>query len=188
MVCCISNFLEEIDHEIPDYSNLKVNRNAYRVDGNEGIKVHCQLNAMKSVDYYEDHQKKGFLIVEFSDLIKQDNEIALKIQELKDSNLDKRLKIEIRKRYYNDINRELVQKFKDSLQIKNLMYTHITNIPQSFSGLADFVVVIAPFDQHNRIDVIRFMDQLKTKLYTGLSKSLVKKIHVVPLNDFISAS
>ncbi len=53
---------------------------------------------MKSVDYYEDHQNKGFLVVEFSDLIKQDQQIALKVQELLDSNLDKRLKTEIEKK------------------------------------------------------------------------------------------
>jgi len=187
MVCCISTFLEEIDHEFQDFREFKVNRKAYRVDRN-GIKAYCQLNAMKSVDYYEDHQNKSFLVVEFSDLIKQDQQIALKVQELLDSNLDKRLKTEIRKNYYNEINRELIQKYKDSLHIKNTMSTCIKNIPQSFNGIADFVVVVAPIDEKNRIDIVRFIEQLKAKLCTGLSKGMVKNIHIVPLDHFISAS
>lgn len=121
---CISTFLEDIDHEMPNYNTINICRKAYKVDGNVGIKVHCNERELKSVDYYDIHPEKGFLYLEFSDLIAQDVQIEAKLVQIKESNLPKDLNLEIRKSYYKIIHQELVQKLKDSVYLKEIISCH----------------------------------------------------------------
>ena len=83
---CISTFLEPMNHEFDEHPQIIVPRDGYKVDG-EGIKKQCKLNTLKSVDYYEVHEKRGFLYVEFSDLIKQNAQINEKAKRISESNV-----------------------------------------------------------------------------------------------------
>ena len=85
---CISTFLEPIDHEMPNFCDISTNREAYKVDGTHGIKIHCREQELKSVDYYDDHPEKGFIYLEFSDLIAQDNQIKVKLEKIQNLKLE----------------------------------------------------------------------------------------------------
>lgn len=149
---CMSMFFEPIDHEMPSFSNISINRQAYKVDGTNGIKVHCKGNELKSVDYFDNHPKHGFLYLEFSDLIAQDSEIKNKLKLIKDSDLPENLNREIRKKYYKIIHQELVQKIKDSLYLtQEVMDNYITNIPEFVSEKGTYVIVIAPIEDEKKL-------------------------------------
>lgn len=187
---CISIFLEQFNHEFPDVEAIYNERKAYRIDGENGIKKHCQLQGLKSVDYYEDHSRHGFLMVEFSDLIKQNEGLNLKISALRKSDIDKKEKNLLLKTYFNTINRELVDKFKDTQLITSKISVHLKNIPAAFSNTAEFIIVVAPLsntiDKGKRIEILKFLDTLKDKVSQALPKQLYSRVKIMPLNSFLN--
>ncbi|MBR7716146.1 hypothetical protein [Acinetobacter nosocomialis] len=184
---CITTFLEDIDHEMPNFLTISVGRQAYKVDGNDGIKVFCSCRELKSVDYFDDHATKGFLYLEFSDLIAQDDQIKAKIEEIKASNLPSSLNLEIRKSYYKIVHQELVQKIKDSVNIRdNIISSHINNLPKSFSDTGLFVIVIAPIAEGKKADVARCIDRWKNAIRCSVPQGLFHSVAIVPLNEFCS--
>jgi len=184
---CISNFLESMAHEMPDFSDVTISKTGYKVDGN-GIKYFCKYNNLKSIDYYSVDSKRGFLYVEFSDLIKQDAQIQTKIQSVTDSDLSKGMKKELRKGYYKTINQELVQKFKDSNTILSRLSSKLKNIPDEFNNLSTYVIVVAPVELNDpkRIDKVKFLDTLKDKLTNALPSGMHSGVKVITLTQFIS--
>ncbi|EEZ81273.1 hypothetical protein VMC_38530 [Vibrio alginolyticus 40B] len=183
---CISTFSELMDHEFVD-CNLKLDIQGYKVDGNNGVKKHCNCNTLKSVDYFRDCNRRGFLMIEFSDLVQQDHQITEKIQKITDSNLAPSLKKEIKKQYYKAIHQELVGKCKDSHSIVQVASTLLNNVPSNFSNTPKYVVVVAPIsdlDEGKKTDVIRLIDTIKTKLSQALPKHLYSTVHVLPLEKF----
>ncbi|RKG37857.1 MULTISPECIES: hypothetical protein [Acinetobacter] len=181
---CISTFLEDIDHEMPRFSEINIDRKAFKIDGNHGIKVHCEKRELKSVDYFDNHPQKGFLYLEFSDLIANDEYIANKIKTIEMAQLPVKLTKELRKNFYNTIHRELVQKIKDTLHLKTLMDDYIVNIPDYFNSLGKFVIVIAPIEVGKRADVGRCMDRWKTAIMTSMPKGMFSEVVFVPLDVF----
>ncbi|MEN3967704.1 hypothetical protein [Acinetobacter sp. BWR-L5] len=181
---CISTFLESIDHEMPRFNELNVNREAFKIDGNCGIKVHCEKRELKSVDYFDNHPRNGFLYLEFSDLVANDEFIASKIQSIENAELPLKLTKELRKNYCNAIHRELVQKIKDTLHLKTLMNTYIENIPDYFQTLGKFVIVIAPVEEGKRADVAICVDRWKTAIMTSMPKGMFGEVMFVTLDDF----
>ncbi|MBO2680807.1 hypothetical protein I6M56_18400 [Shewanella algae] len=184
---CISSFLENMEHEFPNHTQLNVNRNGYKVDG-EGIKKKCRLDALKSVDYYEIHEKYGFLYVEFSDLLKQEIQIQERVERVNLSDLSKRDKRDFLKRFFNEINRELVAKFKDSFIIRRMMPDNITNIPDEFDSQGTFVIVIAPLapqlKKEELIEITKFLDTLKDKVIHSIPRDMFTKVKVTTLDKF----
>lgn len=184
---CLSTFLENMDHELPEHNQIVVPRQGYKVDG-EGIKKRCNFNKFKSVDYYENHDKHGLLYVEFSDLLKQDCQIQASAQKVKESNLDRKEKGKIRKAFFKEINKELVQKYKDSVMIRILMRDKVENIPSCFENTGTFIIVVAPFDtargQDHLIEVAKFFDTLKDKVADSLPTELFSSVKIVPLDKF----
>ncbi|WP_151789802.1 hypothetical protein [Acinetobacter nosocomialis] len=181
---CISTFLEKIDHEMPKYNKINIDRQAYKIDGNSGIKLHCKKGDFKSVDYFDNHPVKGFLYLEFSDLIANDEHIATKIMEIEKSNLPFKLTKEIRKDYLNTIQRELVRKIKDTLHLQKLMDEYIENIPEYFNTLGKFVIVIAPIEQGKRSDVSRCIDRWRSAILTSMPKGMFDDVVFITLDVF----
>lgn len=184
-IFCISNFFEEMDHEFPHHNSTMVNRQGYKVDG-QGIKKHCKLN-LKSVDYYHFDSVRGFMFVEFSDILRQDQDIKGAIQRITESDLVPRDKKTLRKYYYKLINRELVDKYKDSFLIKNIIKGSLANIPKYFDENSFYCVVVAPIDhleKHEQIEVAKFLTTLQAKIANSLPIGLFTDIKVVPLNRF----
>lgn len=185
----INDFLEPMDHEMREHNALSINRKAYKIDGNNGVKLACKLGGLKSVDYFENNDGKGFLFVEFSDLIKQDKQIKETMEIIKQTNLPKKLNAEIRKDYQNDIQRELVNKFKDSTLIKNNISKYLINIPDEFLELPSYIIVIAPLDKSDQsklIDAIRFKEHTENIINQKLSDELVKGVKIISLDVFCS--
>lgn len=185
---CISTFLEPIDHEMPNFCDISTSREAYKVDGKHGIKIYCREQELKSVDYYDDHPEKGFIYLEFSDLIAQDNQIKVKLEKIQNSNLPKELNKEIRKQYYKLIHQELVQKIKDSVYLRNLiMPNHIENIPSTFSEVGRYVVVIAPIEDGKKADIARCIDRWRQSILASVPKDMHDGVFIFPLDYYISS-
>lgn len=183
----IIKFLEDINHEMPDHQSITIERQAYKVDGEHGIKNACNLSNLKSVDYFENHLKRGLLYLEFSDLIKQDEQIKEKVAQIRESNLPKKLNAEIRKHYYKVIHKELVDKFKDSLQITTKMVNFLENIPECFLKNGDYVIIIPPIDFNDKSkaeDIVRFLDVLKSNIRSSLNNQFFNDVKIVPLDVF----
>ncbi|ELI5379864.1 MULTISPECIES: hypothetical protein [Vibrio harveyi group] len=184
---CISTFLEPMNHEFDEHPQIIVPRDGYKVDG-EGIKKQCKLNTLKSVDYYEVHEKRGFLYVEFSDLIKQNAQINEKAKRISESNLPPKDKAAIRKSYFKEIHQELVAKYKDSVTIRNLIPEYIDNIPEAFQDKGEYIIVIAPIDssleKSKLVEIAKFVETLKDKVAQGIPKDLFTNVKVVNLEKF----
>lgn len=181
---CISTFLESIDHEMPKFSEINIDRKAYKIDGNQGIKLHCKKGELKSVDYFDNHPVKGFLYLEFSDLMANDEFIAAKLADIEKSNLPFKLTKELRQHYCSKIQRELVQKLKDTLHLQKLMNSYLENIPECFQTLGKFVIVIAPIEQGKRTDVIRCIDRWRSAILTSMPKGMFDDVIFITLDVF----
>ncbi|MPW44758.1 hypothetical protein [Acinetobacter guerrae] len=186
---CISTFLEAIDHEMPNYTHIVINRESYKVDGNSGIKVYCSERELKSVDYFDLHPSKGFLYLEFSDLIAQDEQIKEKLKQLDEIQLPKEIDREIRKQFYNKkIHQELVQKLKDSVYLNSMiMPKHIVNIPKIFETIGHYVIVIAPIEESKRADVARCIDRWRDAIRTSMPKDMYDSVSIITLDQFLAA-
>lgn len=186
---CISTFLETINHEMPNHTNIRIDRESYKVDGHDGIKVYCNDRELKSVDYFDVHPNKGFLYLEFSDLIAQDEQIKAKIKQLDQCQLPKEIDKDIRKEYYNKrIHQELVQKLKDSVYLKSIvMPLHIENIPQIFNMQGHYVIVIAPIKEEKRADIARCIDRWRDAIRCSVPKEMYNSVSIIPLDQFIAA-
>lgn len=186
---CISSFLENMDHEFPNHTQIIVPRNGYKVDG-EGIKKKCQLNTLKSVDYYEVHEQRGFLYIEFSDLLRQDAQLQERAGRIKDSNLTKKDKKKFRETCFKEIHKELVHKFKDSVMIRILMKDKVKNIPEHFEANGMYIIVVAPLDpqleKDKAIEILKFLDTLKDKVSQGIPKEFYSSVKILPLDKFCS--
>jgi hypothetical protein len=186
---CISTFLETINHEMPNHTNIVIDRESYKVDGEDGIKVHCSDRELKSVDYFDSHPNKGFLYLEFSDLIAQDEQIKEKLKLLDDIKLPKAIDKDIRKEFYTKkIHQELVQKLKDSVYLKSIvMPKYIENIPEDFQTIGHYVVVIAPIEESKRADIARCIDRWRDAIRTSVPKEMYNNVSIIPLDQFIAA-
>ncbi|PKF60650.1 hypothetical protein CW745_14055 [Psychromonas sp. psych-6C06] len=183
---CISRFLEVMDHEMPQHSALTSSRSGYKVDG-EGIKKHCLLSGLKSVDYFEINSERGFLYVEFSDLFAHDVQIQYKILQISDSNLSPKIKKDLRKQFNKEIANELKQKAKDSRVIQLALPEKLANLPEKFNDKALYVVVVPPIEEANKVEQARFIDDLKSKLTCSVPDTIAKSVIVVPLNHFLAS-
>lgn len=188
----IADFLELMNHEFPAIP-LTLNQMGYKVDGNDGIKKHCKLNDLKSVDYFCEQsaqsQNTRCLLIEFSDLSRQQSSILDKIVNIAKSDLPKSQKTQIKKDYYKTIQKELVTKYKDSIHILNNMSDYIDDIPPALAGHHHtFIIVVAPIDKampaNKRVDIVRFLDELKDKVAQSIPDALYHRVRVSSLKAF----
>lgn len=184
---CITTFFEDIDHEMKEHIGLVINKKAFKVDGDNGIKTYCENCELKSVDYFHYDSPEDFQYVEFSDLLAQDDQIKQKIQDVKKvKTLSNKLNIEIRKDYFKIIHQELVQKFKDSKIIRDEMPTYIGNIPENFQLTGKFLIVIAPIKAGKGTEASRIIDYWRSSIKQSLPKKWLTGIEFIPLDVFIN--
>ncbi|AYO54372.1 hypothetical protein [Acinetobacter wuhouensis] len=184
---CITTFLEDIDHEMQDYTTIVISKKAYKVDGDSGIKTKCENSELKSVDYFGCNSPDEFQYVEFSDLLAQDEQIKQKIKDVKKVKiLPSKLNLEIRKDYFKIIHQELVQKLKDSKIIRDEMPTYIKNIPENFQSTGKFLIVIAPIKEGKGVEAARVIDYWATSIKQSLPKKWLTGIEFIPLDIFVS--
>ena len=183
---CITNFLEDINHEMKEYIGIIINKKAFKVDGNHGIKNCCESNELKSVDYFDCNSPDSFQYVEFSDLLAHDDQVKQKIQEVKKiKELPKKINAEIREDYAKIIHKELVQKLKDSKSIRNDMPNYIKNIPDHFELSERFLIVIAPIKSGKGLEAARLVNYWKSSIKQSLPKKWLKDVEFVPLDIFV---
>ncbi|ASF47917.1 hypothetical protein [Methylovulum psychrotolerans] len=183
----LQDFLEAMDHEFADLP-LRLEVLALKVDG-EGIKKHCQLHALKSVDYIYP-RGDGFPLVEFSDIARQQHRILNDIAGIKASNLAKALRTDLIKARHKAVNQELVAKYKDTLTIISRLNQHCADVPEDLlNGLHHYYVVVAPLHEEiaapgRRIEIIRFLDNLESKIINSMPEQLFAGVSVVLIHAF----
>lgn len=184
-MCTIESFKELLNHEFPDFSNMKINQYGYKVDGNSGIKNSIKLNELKSVDYFLFETNIEFL--EFSDLFKQ-RELGLETKaEIEKSNLNKSAKKELKKNIQNAINKELIDKFKDSIHIKRKADKEVSDVPIQGTKISKYIIAVAPInDEQNKADFVRFLDQLKSNIISGLPSQFLAVVDIRPMDKIFA--
>lgn len=184
---CITTFLENIDHEMQDYTAIVINKKAFKVDGDNGIKTKCENNELKSVDYFGCNSPEEFQYVEFSDILAQDEQIKQKVMDVKKvKTLPNKLNVEIRKDYFRIIHQELVQKLKDSKMIRDEMPSYIENIPENFKSTGKFLIVIAPIKEGKGVEASRMIDYWVSSIKQSLPKKWLTGIEFIPLDAFVT--
>lgn len=182
----ISEFLQHLDHEFKDVA-VKLNQQGYKIDGNQGIKVHCNMRNFKSADYfYLDCQDSKLIILEFSDLYAQRQQIDAQIAALKTSDLDKSTRRTLIKQQHTVIHKELVDKFKDTLHILSQLNDYFDNIPQTIGEKPQrFLIVVPPFTHYlniDDVDMVRILDALQDKVKQALQGPYLPKVKILPLD------
>jgi len=183
----INDFYEPMDHEFGNIG-IELKIFGFKVDG-DGIKKHCHLNQLKSVDYIYP-ENDDFPLVEFSDIYRQHNALLNDIQKIKcSSGLDSKLKTEFIKGKHNEINRELVQKYKDSLTIINQLKDCLSDIPENLPHRPQhYYVIVAPFhseiEQARKHEIVRFLDDLKSKITQAIPDKIFIGVTVIPVHNF----
>lgn len=187
---CISSFIEEMDHEFTDYNNA-IEIFGYKVDGTRGVKVCCNLNGLKSVDYfYENSELNKFYFIEFSDLNRHKALIDSQHAEVDSVKSMARLtKKKLLKSLSSEIHNELRTKYTDSLHILDGLDHYIKNIPETFfcnKGDITFHIVVPPLpgaaDDKNVIDFIKFYDTLKSKVKAVIPSSMISNVVLYPVS------
>lgn len=183
----IAEFLETMDHEFPNIE-LQVNKAGYKVDGNDGIKKQCGLNNLKSVDYFYLYDRK-FFVIEFSDFLRQRIAILNDVEAIKETTLDKNQKKRLVKEHHKKIHKELVEKYKDSVHILNLMGRYSDQIPAEFAeqGRA-FLIVVPPILQHlppaKRVQMLRYLKELRDKVSQAIPDDIYQTVKLVFVDQF----
>ena len=190
-----NDFKEKMEHEFDrktsPYIHISLLKEGYKLDGQKGIKTNIGFNQYKSVDYIADTSLLA--LVEFSDLLSQQNSIMNQIQRLKDSDFSNKDSREVSKSLRTKIQKELVDKYKDSLLIieqmqKSSYCSQLAEQYQKNETLKEYWVVIAPFhpsiEKENRVELAKFLDQLKNNITTALPKVLNITVRIVFVHDF----
>ncbi|USE71244.1 hypothetical protein CTT31_19310 [Pseudoalteromonas maricaloris] len=181
----INQFLESMDHEFSEYSDISIRRNGFKVDGERGIKVYLKMNELKSVDYFHDGNECGMEFIEFSDLYRQKNGLDESKKHLKHSNLDKPTKAKMLKKLHKEINIEMVNKYKDSQHILRGLLEHLYDVPKSFtSDQKSYLIIVCPLTEKNKSDMSRFIDQLRNNIRSALPSYMFTRVNVIPLNFY----
>lgn len=184
-----STFAENMDHEFK-HIDCQIDKIGYKVDG-KGIKVHCSCSTLKSVDYF--HEDSGdVVLIEFSDLAAQNEQINTRIDKLKNSDMEKCDVIRFVKELHKTIPNEMRKKYIDSIHILRCMNNVITNIPDWAANRekGKYVIVVAPLSElvpvTQRAEIARLLDRLQTSLALSIPEPLFNGVKVIPLDRFAS--
>lgn len=183
----LSDHLEVMHHEISG-NNTALDREGYRVDGNNGIKVAVGLQIRKSVDYYCIMAKECSFI-EFTDLARGQEDllgINTTIDEIDNSFHRNKL----RKLVRQDEWRGLIEKFKDSKDIFAQIPRFYNDIPTPFldSSAKVFYIVHAPIsdelDDSEKAEIARFLLTLKAFVSQQLEDNICKRVKLTLVAKF----
>ena len=188
----LNDFLELMDHEFGEIG-IELGVYGLKVDGdNNGLKQHCNLNKLKSVDYiYKENNK--FPLIEFSDIYRQQNAILAEIDQLKSCDLSRSLRTDLVKERHKKILSELVQKFKDTLTIISKLHNHISDIPENLQNQSqEYRIVYAPFHpeiaEDKKQDLVRFLDRLKDNITTAIPNEMCERVRVIHIANFLTCN
>ncbi|GIA79505.1 hypothetical protein VCSRO40_2358 [Vibrio cholerae] len=184
----INSFFEKMDPEF-ESGHITLDKQGYKVDGHTGIKKHFNFDGQKSVDYFHCCSNRGFMLIEFSDLMRQDEQLKFRIKSIKKSNLENSEKRKQIKSLLKTIHQELNLKYKDSLTILSSAIDEFCDVPEEFSSLPRFVVVIAPDlsdCKSKQIEIVRFIDELQNKIRPLIPHTICRQVNVICLNSFAS--
>lgn len=182
-----NDFSERMEHEFRDLE-LSLIVFGFKVDG-EGLKKYCKLNELKSVDYiYKENNK--FYLIEFSDLATQRNDNLKNIDYIKSSLKENKALLKKQKETeYNEINRELVQKYKDTLIIASTLKNYLSDFPSDLR-LNKYCVIYAPFhkevEENRKVEITRFLDMLQSKITQAIPDEIFCGVKVIPIEKFAS--
>jgi hypothetical protein len=181
--------LEIMDHEMCGHDN-QLEQQAYRVDGNNGIKQVIGLNNRKSIDYYYIKDERC-LFIEFSDLARGKEDLAGENEVI--SSIENRLlRNKIKKLLKNNPRDEMVLKFKDSRTIFSKIPEHYEEVPTPFHdcGTKTFVIVHAPISNDlpevEKAEITRFLRTLKTMISGCLEDEICNRVRLILLSEFAS--
>lgn len=184
----LSDFLELITHELPRES-FSLLLSAYKVDGKDGIKCHCECRDMKSVDYFY-ALANGCRMIEFSDLELQFNSIKIKIAEIKSSDISKSLKKEIVTKYNKEIVKEFSTKYQHSFLIRNQLDKSFSDIPNGMvNGQLEYHIIISrpdSSDENENMDFTRFLEAFSGKIMQSIPDSMLCPIRVYDISSLIT--
>lgn len=181
-------FYEKMIHEI-DGCSFELCLHGYRVDNN-GIKNACNCSSLKSVDYLF-KSENYYLMLEFSDLIRQHSTSLERIKSLQECNLDKDYKKRLIKEEHKKIIQELRDKFLSTSTIIEQINMFFTSIPEQIkTAKKNIIIVIAPIVDNlylDSADIVRLLDRWKNCLITSIPDSLLPRLNIIDIHQFHSS-
>ncbi|HHQ4724051.1 hypothetical protein [Aeromonas veronii] len=184
----LSDYLELIAHELPRES-FSLLLSAYKVDGRDGIKCHCECRDMKSVDYFY-AISNGCRMIEFSDLELQFNSIQNKIAEIKSSDISKPLKKEIVTKYNKEIVKEFSTKYQHSYLIRNQLDRAFLDVPNGMvDGQLEYHIIISrpdSRDENENMDFTRFLEAFSGKIMQSIPDTMICPIRVYDISSLVT--
>ncbi|NOQ63639.1 MAG: hypothetical protein GQ582_03925 [Methyloprofundus sp.] len=161
------------------------------MDGEKGLKNDIKFDALKSVDYIElSKLSERLILVEFSDLYSQTNEINKQITALKQCKLENSQKKAFLTKLGSTIQKELTDKYKDTRLIIEQMQ-HEKFYSELNLHKTVFYVVIAPFHKSiakaDKVEIARRLDDLESNIDRCLPGAWDVKVKLVSITQFSSA-
>ncbi len=184
----LNDFLELMNHEFGEIG-IELTVYGIKIDGIEdGLKQHCRLNNLKSVDYIYPKNSK-FPLVEFSDICRQQHNILGDIDDIKKCNLQQKLRTDLIKGKHKIVCQELAGKLKDTLTIINKLHNHVSDIPENLQNKSHpYYIVYAPFhieiDGNRKQDLSRFLDDLASKITSAIPDEMFEIVKIISIETF----
>jgi len=190
-----NGFKEKMDHELDRKPNSTVHlsllREGYKLDGN-GIKKQLGFNSLKSVDYIAENN--ALALVEFSDLYSQQNVLLSLSKTLyKSQAISNKDTKQINKKLWQTIQKELTDKYKDTLLIieqmqKNNFCSKLEEHYKNDETVKKYWIIVSPFHpdikEENKPELARFLDNLKDNIATSLPNKWNIKVQIIFIENF----
>lgn len=190
----LNDFFELMKHEFPDI-DITLNVSGFKVDGKgNGLKIHCGLNNLKSVDYIHKKNNNYFQLIEFKDIYRKQNTKMIHVENLNTPSFDEFNNNEHSKKIRNidldnDIKNELVQKYIDTLTMINQMHNYLTDIPEGLQNNPHrYYIVVAPFHSEipgeRRSILSRLLAQMKSRIKLEIPDELFLDVELIQIEAF----
>lgn len=202
----INEFCEVLDHEFRAVEPL-TDIEGIKIDGEEGLKVHCKAGKLRSVDYLITLKGEPHFI-EFSDITGQINDLlnekSLLNQALreKDANEDKSARTHKRKllkKLSKDrdqkVRYETGTKYKDTYLLFLIAPNYLSDVPALAEG-CPLLVIYSDLESHcdkqhptknfsnNEHEIMRFMDYLEDSVVDMIPDAMFKGVKFLSLSEF----
>jgi len=187
----ITEHYQKMDHEL-ERVNVSIEKYGYKIDGKDGIKQKCGLDRLKAADYIDD-QTTRIAFVEFSDIARQYHRLLGEVEVINNlsaghSGKDKRICIDVSKAHLDKVPAEVMQKFKDSLQIIIEAKSRYKNLPASFDHKPFALLVIAPpsddDEPYRQDDIYRLLDQLQNRVMMNLPEAIFSGFRLLNIENY----
>jgi len=184
----LSAHLELMDHEISGL-DFQIEHQAYRVDGDAGIKTVVKLNNRKSIDYFYIKNDKC-LFIEFTDLARNKEDLLGVEDSISDIG-NKFHQNKLSKLIKNDHRDEMVAKFISSKDIVLKIPDYYKNIPHPFlkKDAKTFYIIHVPVNENlpevDKVEIIRYLSGLRARISACLEDEICDRVKLIFLEKFI---